>query len=355
MFLQTWLSNTWNHRMLAGRGRSAIPYMHVRDAIHFLSKLFDRLEDFDHGEVLLASGDGAVSHEQLYLAANFHYRENPKAPIHIPRPLVRPGIYLRCGVGKLTGTVPFERPWMADYIDESLTVDSSQTRRKMDWAPRPRLEIIRRLPFLLENLKAYPEEWNRRNREAMKSVHVRSYLRIHALLERHSDEIVEEFTAALTRPGNRDRFPSYQDIDAANHAWNHRLILRSLMNAVRTRERGIFIAYCRDLARRRFEEGYSGQELRAALETLNQICLDTLEQDPEIGPLRPYLHDHISTTIRFANDEVEETFDILREEARRREQARRRTGEGRAEEPASGDRPPPPAEPPEGPPTGASH
>ena len=44
MFLQTWLSDTWNHRMLAGRGRSAIPYMHVRDAIHFLSKLLDRIE-----------------------------------------------------------------------------------------------------------------------------------------------------------------------------------------------------------------------------------------------------------------------------------------------------------------------
>ena len=31
-FLETWLSPVWNQRILGGRGRSAIPYLHVRDA-----------------------------------------------------------------------------------------------------------------------------------------------------------------------------------------------------------------------------------------------------------------------------------------------------------------------------------
>ena len=220
---------------------------------------------------------------------------------------------------------------MADYIDQSLTVDSSPTREKLQWEPRARLEIVRRMPFLLENFKAYPDEWNRRNREAMKSVQIRPYLKIHAMLERHSEEIITRFTSELTHEHARERLPSYQEVDSSEHEWNHRLILRSLMNAVRTRERGIFLAYCRDLAERRFEQGFSGEELRSALETLDRVCLDVLDQDPEVESVRPHLHDHVSTTIRFATDEIEETFDILREEARRREQARRRTGGGRPE------------------------
>lgn len=329
MFLQTWLSTTWNRRMLAGRGRSAIPYMHVRDVVRFLSILLDRLHEFEHGEVLIASGDGATSHEELYLASTFYHQHEPQPPIHVPRLLVRPGIHLRCTLGRLSGSMPFERPWMADYIDESLTVDSSYTRRRLDWEPRARLEILRRLPFLLENLKADPAEWNRRNREAMKSVHMRPFLRIHALLDRHANEITEAFTEALTREEARETFPSYQDVDQADHAWNHRLILRSLMNAVRTRERAVFLAYCHDLAERRFEQGYSGDELRAALNTLHDVCLDVLGNDPDVEPLRPYLHEHITTTMRFAIDEIDETFDVLNEEARLREQASRRTaGEG---------------------------
>ena len=35
-------------------------------------------------------------------------------------------------------------------------VDASRTRQRLDWAPRPRLEILRRMPFLVENLKTDP-------------------------------------------------------------------------------------------------------------------------------------------------------------------------------------------------------
>ncbi len=39
MFLRTWLSRAWNRRVLGGRGESAIPYLHIKDAMVFLRRV----------------------------------------------------------------------------------------------------------------------------------------------------------------------------------------------------------------------------------------------------------------------------------------------------------------------------
>jgi len=59
-FLSTWLSPSWRRRILAGRGESAIPYLHARDAVRFISKLLDRHERLSDAEILIASPDGAI-------------------------------------------------------------------------------------------------------------------------------------------------------------------------------------------------------------------------------------------------------------------------------------------------------
>ena len=53
-----------------------------------------------------------------------------------------------------------------------MRIDASATRARLDWAPRPRLAIVRRLPFLIENMKTDPVQWHRLNREAMKAASV---------------------------------------------------------------------------------------------------------------------------------------------------------------------------------------
>ncbi|PIZ68985.1 MAG: hypothetical protein COY19_02795, partial [Candidatus Marinimicrobia bacterium CG_4_10_14_0_2_um_filter_48_9] len=39
MFIKSWLSHRWNHRILAGRGDSAVTYIHI----HCLVKLLERI------------------------------------------------------------------------------------------------------------------------------------------------------------------------------------------------------------------------------------------------------------------------------------------------------------------------
>jgi nucleoside-diphosphate-sugar epimerase len=168
MLLQTWHSQAWNRRVLAGRGHTAVPFLHILDLVAFMERVLERLDRFAPREVLQASPDGCVSHGQLFAASRVALDGAHVAPVHVPRALCRPGMAVRDLAGRLTGRRPFERPWMARYIDTEMRVDASATRRRLQWEPRPALSIVRRLPFLLENMKTDPDEWQRRNRAAMK-------------------------------------------------------------------------------------------------------------------------------------------------------------------------------------------
>lgn len=309
-FLNTWLSRNWNARILAGRGLSAIPYMHVRDAAAFLETVLDHTTLLSPREVLIASPDGAVTHRELFEAATLHYYGRKRSPILVPKILCRVGLYAMDFAGRILGQRPFERPWMGEYIDLSLTTDARRTRERLGWVPRPRLEIIRRLPFLIENFKTDPVEWYRKNREAMKSVRLRENLRIHRLLELHEQEVREFFTALLVGSERQTRLPHYEAIPHQEHQWHHRLILRQLLNAIRTRERGLFMAYCRDLAARRLAQGFDLEEVCYAVASLNTACLRVLAGCSEAAGLEQAIHDHVTTTVQFGIDQIQEVYEL---------------------------------------------
>lgn len=161
VFLQTWCSRRWNARVIGGRGRSAIPYLHVEDLLSLLVRVVEKSDDLGSSEILQASPDGCTSHLELFRAATRAFFGAPRAPWFVPPPLARPGMRLREQVGRLSGRMPFERAWMADFIDHRLNVDAARTRRLIDWAPDPGLSILERLPRLVENLRRHPEEWRR--------------------------------------------------------------------------------------------------------------------------------------------------------------------------------------------------
>lgn len=312
MFLETWLGGAWNSRILGGRGQSAIPYLHVRDGVAFLARLFDHLDDFGSGEVLICSTDGAVTHRELFDAACDYWFGEKRKPIFMPKILCGPGMRVRYMIGALTGQRPFERPWMARYIDKKLTVNAHKTRVRLGWMPRERLKIVRRLPFLLDNYKTEPIEWFRRNRAAMKQARLAAHLRVYRLLERHEQEISDEVSARLKAPEAQRRFPSYQRIGSDDLRWNHRVALRHLMNAAMTRQKTVFVTYCRDLAERRFESGFDQSEVCAAINVLGDAALAVLRKDPDSRELEDALHHYVTMTIRFGCDQVQDVYELKR-------------------------------------------
>ena len=121
---------------------------------------------------------------------------------------------------------------------------------------------------------------------------------------------MHDFVELLTGPGGRDRFARYQALTPAELEWPVRLIYRNLLNAVRTRDKGVFMGYCRDLAEQRLKEGYSATELCGALEALNLVCWRALRRDPESKGMRDAIFDYVTSTLRSGCDQAQEVFEV---------------------------------------------
>ena len=308
-FLETWLSRRPQGRILAGNGLSAIPYLHIRDAVDLVRRLLSRRDELDDGEVLVASTDGACSHLELFLAATgAHFGERGQ-PVFLPERLCRSGLWLREMVGRATGLHGFERRWMGRMIDLRLEVDASRTRARLGWEPRARLDIRRRMPFLVENRKSFGAEWQRRNHAALKGVRLHDNLRILAVLEQRLDELGESLVRYAMAPERTARFPRFQALGADRQRADAEVLLAALLETVRTGEKALFRTSCQQLATQRRQEGFGWEELIALLDALGDLCVLSLtEHDP--GPAWSLgLYDHVTMTVQYGVDEVLEVFE----------------------------------------------
>ena len=164
VLLRTWCSNRWDARILAGRGKTAIPYLHAKDLLSFFLSVIKRSNTLNPMEILQASPDGSTTHLELYRETTRNFFKSTRFPIHVPKSLARSGLLLREKMGQRTGNMPFERSWMADYIDLRLDIDASRTRNRMDWMPQKSLHILKRIPYMVQNMQNHPDEWERRNK-----------------------------------------------------------------------------------------------------------------------------------------------------------------------------------------------
>ena len=308
-FLESWLANRPTRRILAGSGRSAIPYLHVRDVVTFFRTLLKRREELGDGAVLLASPDGATSHRELFEAATGAQHGQRERPILVPGSLCRAGLRARDLLGLVIGLHAFERPWMGRMIDLRLGVDSSRTRTALGWEPRARFGILRRMPFLVQNRKSFGAEWLRRNHGALKGTRRQENREIVAVLEQRRDEIAESLARYVTGAERARRFPHLQAVGAERQRADGAVLLGALVQAVRTGEKALFRDTCQQLARQRLEEGLPAEELTGALDTLGDQCVLSLaDHDPSrlwsLG-----LQDHVTMTVQFGIDGVLDVFE----------------------------------------------
>ena len=310
IFLKTWLSKSWRRKIIGGRGNFAIPYLHVREAARVTMAAMQQ-DHLGHGEVILASPNGAVTNRQMFENATLHCFGSPSKTIKVPKTLCGAGMYARDHVMRLLGQRPFERPWMSRYIDRQLRVDATRSQALIHWAPRGRLTVLRRLPFMIENFKTDPVEWFRRNHAAMRIIRPSAHLRVHQLLEKHEARICDTVSTYMASREGRRVFPNYRRFGSEEREWNHRVALRHLMDSVRTCDKSIYGSFCRDLAELRYAQGFESTEVCEALRTLRDVCMRVLAQDPEAAKLDHEIENNITMTMLFGCDQVENTFEDL--------------------------------------------
>ena len=314
VLLERWRSTSWDRRILGGRGLFGVPYIHLRDVESFFIRLLARPEEWRPEEVFLASADGAVTIRDLFREATRGLTGDAEHPIVLPRLVCAFGLLARAAAGRLLGRAPFERPWMARYIDRQLAVDARRTRERMEWGPRERLELLRRLPFLVEHMRSESVEWERRNLEILRRRRPAANLRIHRLLEQHEARIVDRLGKRLAAGSGRDGAPVLTETQAVELAWSLKVALHQLMVAVRTQDGVPYLSFCRDLAARLFDEGWTAPEASALLRALCMTCAETLAEDPAAAGLATEIGEATRRMALLGCDQVDESFDQLARE-----------------------------------------
>ena len=315
VFLNTWFSESWNSRILGGKGESAVTYIHVRDLMRMIHRIIEINDELPRLGVYNASPSHITSHSQLFDSATRYFFGEAPSPICMPKWLARPGVWLRWWLGRIFGEPPFEAPWMMNYIDRQLRVDSSRTQEQLGWEPSPRLDIARRLLVMVENMKSHHEAWRLKNEAALHRVARRPNLIICEVLNDLREDLVERIVSEISAPANAERFCRYHNMDRDELRWFITLVYQVLVTAVRTRERRLVRRYARVIAVRRRSEGFSAAQVQDFHRTVGAIIVDALRIRPELADLKQQIHDNVHLSFQLAVDGVEDAYERIEDPA----------------------------------------
>jgi nucleoside-diphosphate-sugar epimerase len=315
IFLKTWLTKNWMAKILGGCGDSAIPYIHVRDLVKLFHRIIELNDELPRLATYNASPNSVASHEQLYLTATKYFYGETSKPVHMPILLAKVGMQLRWWLGKLRKRPPFEAPWMARYIDRSLQTDATRTHEALGWEPASRLDIMRRLLILIENMKSHSAAWHQRNEAALLRIGSRPNLLISFALEDMREEMVDSIARFVSGKKNAQQFCNYAEMEPETLRWFIMLVYQVLVTAVRTRDLQLIRNYAQIIALRRHQEGFEASTVMNFLDTVGRLISDELKTRSDMEGLSQHIHDTVTLSFGLAADGVEDAYEMLENQA----------------------------------------
>lgn len=316
MLLKSWLStNKLMSRIVAGHGESAIPYIHIRDLIKLLIRIIEISDTLPRLATYNASPNGSVSHKELFKAVTRYYYGHGLKPFLIPKPMAYLGLVIISFLGWLNGKNTLEQPWMAKYIDKKLNVDASATYDALGWKPIPRYRILRRLLFLTEKMTNYPNDWTFRNEILINKVAYRKSTTIYDILTESRELLVDKIIQEVISPQNKHRFSNYRKMDRELLKWYITLNYQLVATTVKNRDRSIIPSYAKEIAYRRYIEGFKAREVKDLMIFTGKTMKESLLAKRELKDWGQRVDDYIILTSQLASDEFEDTYEMLESQA----------------------------------------
>jgi nucleoside-diphosphate-sugar epimerase len=312
MLLNYWLSgNRLTSKILSGRGESAIPYIHIKDVIKLFLRIIEISDTLPKFGVYIASPQGSVSHNELFKTATRYYFGGDIKPFRIPKSAAALGLFVISFLGWLNGKITLEQPWMTGYIDKKLSVDASVTYNALNWKPTPRYHILRRLLFLTEKMISHPNNWTFRNEVLIKKVAFRKSTEIYDILSELRESLVDKIIQEVVMPENEHRFPNYSKMYPELLKWYITLNYQLVAASVRSRDRSIVPIYAREIAFKRYMNGFKTQEVKDIMFLIGKTMKDSLLTRPEMKDSKRQVDDYIILTSQLAADEFEDAYENL--------------------------------------------
>ena len=312
-FLSSWLSKKIESKIIAGKGDSAIPYIHIRDVCRILNVVIARSNELPEFDIYNASPNGSTSHREIFEISTRYYFGEAIKPIQLPKILAYPTLILRklLKVFHLTTEESFERFWMIKYIDKKLDVDSTYTYSLLDWQPTARYQLNRRLLFLLEKMKTHPDEWKVKNEATLKRMARRTNLMIYEKMIEQKDVLLTRINEIIIDENYKGVFNKYKELPSEVFRCYVSTIYHLLLATIRSGDRGLFLKYIDDITIRRFAEGFEADILSKTFKIFSQVIIDHLSSYKELSKIKQELYDNIGLTLQIAEDEVEDLYDEL--------------------------------------------
>lgn len=317
MLLNYWLSEKkLMSKILTGRGESAIPYIHIKDVIKLFLQIIEMSDILPQLGIYIASPHGSVSHNELFKMATRYYFGRDIKPFRIPKSAAMLGLIIISFLGWLNGKKTLEQPWMAEYIDKKLNVDASATYAALGWKPTPRYHILRRLLFLTEKMNSHPNNWTFRNEVLIKKVAFRKSTEIYDILIELRESLVDKIIQEVIKPENEQRFPNYRKMYRELLKWYITLNYQLVAATVRSRDRSFIPMYAREIAFKRYMDGFKAEEVKDMMFLIGKTMKESLLTRPELKDSKRQVDDYIILTSQLAIDEFEDAYEILEDQPR---------------------------------------
>jgi hypothetical protein len=201
---------------------------------------------------------------------------------------------------------------MLRYVDRRMRVDPRRTERLLGWAIRPRYHLLRRLLFLVENMRSDPQTWERRNQAMTKqAIEERPGLRIYNAMVEVRERVVATHVAYLAAGSPRDLYPHYRRLDPVELRLRAELLYQMLESSLRLGDHRSILSYASYLARRRHREGIPREELCGSIEHIADTLEGALLAVPGLAGLGRRIQLDVGITLQLILDEIEEEYERL--------------------------------------------
>ena len=84
-FLSSWLSRKLESRVVGGSGKSAIPYIHIRDLCQIIKIIIESSDNLPQFDTYNASTDGSTSHKEIFKISTRYFFGIDIKPIYLPK------------------------------------------------------------------------------------------------------------------------------------------------------------------------------------------------------------------------------------------------------------------------------